>query len=194
MLLYANIRSLRNKVASLEVYLQQNPEIDIILLNEVWIYPDEVEYYELDGFDSIFCCRPTRGGGTAIYCRKTLTHTVIQSEPNNFSSIIIEIKMNHKKLKIGTYYNPAKENIPELCTMLDANYASQKNLLTIADANADLTSDNGHVRMYTDIIESNGATILNHQEITRFQTNKSFDHIVTNDNFILEKSNHSYED
>ena len=132
------MRSLRNKITNLEVYLQNNPEIDVILLNEVWIYPEEVIYYKLTGFDSIFWCRAARGGGTVIYCKKTLTYSVIQNDPNKFFSIIVEIKLKHRNLKISTFYKTTKDLIPQLCTTLEANYAAHRNILLIADANADL--------------------------------------------------------
>lgn len=67
-----NIRSLRNKLAQLEVMLNCQPT-DILCLNEHWLLEDEVNLYVPEGFVlADFFARPSAYGGSSIFVRKDL--------------------------------------------------------------------------------------------------------------------------
>lgn len=50
-ILYLNVLSLRKRKTDLQLILQKDTLIDVIVLNEIWIYRSEVDFIQINGFN-----------------------------------------------------------------------------------------------------------------------------------------------
>ena len=77
-IIYANMRSIRNKFDEFEVFCESYPKLDAVILNETWITNFEAKLYNLRNFKAIHNCRDhAQGGGTAIFINKKFKHKIL---------------------------------------------------------------------------------------------------------------------
>ncbi|KAL3287994.1 hypothetical protein HHI36_002447, partial [Cryptolaemus montrouzieri] len=60
--------SIRNNINDLIDIIEGNND-HVVMLTETWMYPEEVNAYEISGFSSVHNTRAARGGGASIYVR-----------------------------------------------------------------------------------------------------------------------------
>lgn len=139
-ILYLNILSLRRRKAELQLLLHSHPEVDVIVLNEIWIYRSEVQFFELNGFNSIFNCRDSnRGGGSAIFVKSSIPFQVVK-EDDQFNTILIELLLEDKFKLMTCYRSPSylKDEIETYVNHMESYLNSYENLVFIGDTNIDL--------------------------------------------------------
>jgi hypothetical protein len=162
-LLFANIRSIRNKMDEIELMISKHSP-SVIVLNETWLQENECEFYKIKGYVGVFNCRSaeTRGGGTAIYIRDTVKHKLIY-EAIKFNLIIVEIPVNNQRLKLCTFYrSPTFDPINEFIDEIDKILTEHSNMIVMADTNIDLLDESStSTGLYKYIVESNNYKILN---------------------------------
>lgn len=106
-----NICSLRNKLDYLKCICKTD-EPEILILNETWLYTNEVEFFKIEGYNNFFNCRDEgQGGGCAIFVRKELTCNIIKTY-QQFNTIVLEIhsKDRHANITIITMYRPPRRD------------------------------------------------------------------------------------
>ena len=158
-----NIRSLKEKLAEIEIILNELKEKPhVIVITETWLKEDEIKFYNLKNYQSIANCRKdSRGGGIIIYIRDDINFNIILNENFDKSHIGI-INLNELDIKIcGIYRSPATS--PKLfLEKLDNLLEKTENLICLGDFNFNILNDNDiNTRNYLDMIQINNFTLLN---------------------------------
>ena len=98
-LIHMNVRSMKNKFDDICNFLAMGTEWDIVLISEIWVKSDLIQFYQLESYNLFATCRSIgEGGGTAIYVHKK--HDCI--ERDDLKSNEIETTYVEIKLRIGT--------------------------------------------------------------------------------------------
>lgn len=185
-ILYANIRSMRNKIDELEILIKnQQEEVHIIVLNETWLYSEESEYINLNNYVAVHNCRDqNRGGGTAIFIKEEIPFTT-RINNSKFNTTIIELTETKPRFRIATLYRPPDTSIDEFVDHLDEQMDKYKNLTIIGDFNINLLNKTNQTQQYLELLELNNYKVINQIEekyATReTETSQSIiDHVITN--------------
>lgn len=164
--LYLNIRSLRNKMEELVHLLEVDfgGNIDVLVLTETWLYPSEVDFYNIRSYVAIHDCRDSRGGGTAIYLREHLKYTVDYDRDDNMKdsnfSIVHLIEQN---LKIISIYRPPLIAVKTFLMGFENILEGQKcPCLVVGDINIDIMKSSPVSTEYKNLITINAFEIQNH--------------------------------
>jgi len=74
---YVNIQSIRKHFDDLSIFINNsNLYYNVIILSEVWIFPDEVDRYRIPGYNMLLQPRLSdRSGGVIIYLEETLHYS-----------------------------------------------------------------------------------------------------------------------
>lgn len=184
---YMNIRSLRNKINEIEVFLSKNQFPDIMALTESWLYPEEEKFVQMDSYSAFMQSRPNkRGGGVAVFKQNRFEGHLLTKETNlDCESVTIEIN-SKPKIKVQTIYRPPSTNIREFMHYLEESLQRYKNTIIIGDFNINLLSNNPETQMYKNLIRLNGYKIMNKintQNATRIDNNGAktiIDHVLSN--------------
>ena len=140
-LAHINIRSCRNKVVEISLFLKEN-DIDILTLNETWLKSNfklDIPNYNITRND-----RPRRrGGGVAILVRNDIKFDIIDTcstiNTDN-EAITILLKDSQDPISITTIYIPPGSNINT--TLLNNIKNSADNIIITGDLNAKHTDFN----------------------------------------------------
>lgn len=149
-MLLLNIRSLRNKLYSLQLFLSElsremNEEYDIIALVESWVRRDEAPYLKIQGYDMLIQERDgKKSGGVILYCRDSLSMEISERFATTFNSLHFKYKNTDSKTLTGLlvyrFCNSNKDTfIKELENEID-NLSS--NAIVFGDMNIDLLKQN----------------------------------------------------
>lgn len=180
---YINIRSIRHKHDELKQYLFKNIKFiyHIIIITESWIKKDEIKYYDMDNYNLYASTREDReGGGILMYIHTSLISN-LNFELSNSNNNYICIYLRKLQLNVIAFYNT---NNTDFYNVLDSLLTNKKNCILVGDANIDLLKHNTMTTGYTDIIHSNGFSIINKIKPT-FRTRESnttktiIDHVLT---------------
>lgn len=181
-IMYSNIRSLRNKIDELKCIVKNCTTLDIIILNETWLYINEVEYFNIEGYSAIHSCRSGRGGGAAIYIKNTLNYKCILNEYKNGCNWV-GVEIQNYNIKIETVYRPPQSDLQlflhDLDNLLQMN---KKNLIIIGDINIDMFKTSNPTEDYKNVVQMNDCDFANMKTSTRKtqDTETLIDHIITN--------------
>ena len=172
-------------------------EIDIIIVNETWLYKEETDLFTLPNYDSIFNCRErskskpkSRGEGTAIFVNNKLKHQTLLCK-DKLNQIVIQLEINKEKFKIATMYRPPNTKVSDFYDELEQIMHKFDNIINAGDINIDLLDINdtnaSTIKEYQNLITSYGHKILNTIDIdhaTRVtNTSKTIvDHVFTDMN------------
>lgn len=185
-IIYINIRSLRNKLYDLENFIDTLTEKpDLIILTEIWIFKKENSKFNIKNYNCFFTNRESsQAGGVCIFINCNILANKILSQDDG-ESCILGINLIKSKLNIFTIYKSPSANNETFLNKLDVLLSSYKNNIIIGDLfNFDLLLSNINNEKYTNIIESNGHTILNKirkKFSTRVTSNTHtiIDHVIT---------------
>lgn len=186
-ILFINIRSLRRKLDQI-LLLCTTMNLDVLILNETWLYSDEEPYFKMPGFHDVFNSRNDGvGGGCAIYVRNGIEFLLVEKY-TSLNAILIEIQGFETKLRLLTFYKPPREDPHSILNFLESVLAKHENLICCCDANINLldpTSKN--TEDYVDLLTAYGCSIFNnvHQNSATRQSGESstiIDHIFGNAN------------
>lgn len=102
-ILQLNIRGMNNldKFDDLKLLLTRYPgTIDVLVIGETWVKNERKNLYNIEGYKSIFSCRPdSLGGGVAVFIKETI----------RFNEILVEHTDGyhhvHVRLNVGSHFN-----------------------------------------------------------------------------------------
>jgi hypothetical protein len=178
-----NIRSLRNKLLELETIVAELKIIDIVIINEVWIYDYEIDKFNLPNYNVVYNCRnEDKGGGTAIFIKNNISfNEVCRDDKYNFT--VIEILNSNPKIKVGTFYRAPKAKLTNsFIDFLESKIRDNANHIFFADVNLDLFKNNNALIKYKDMLATSNYYLVNKTQPTRITatTKTLVDHIITN--------------
>lgn len=186
--LYLNIRSIREKLHDLELLLQsQNQLIHIIAITEIWIYDNEVNYFNIPGYTFLYCTRPTRAGGCAIYVHDSLQcNTIYKKDWNGNNVLGIGVSNGSTRFNVFSIYKKPDSNFGDFMDVLNDIVNRYKRSILLGDFNINLLNygNDLEVNEYVETLLSAGFMILNkvdRQHTTRISNSVGtiIDHMVT---------------
>lgn len=105
-IMYINARSVRNKIEDIEIVLHSfKNKPDILVVTEVWLYEDEIKYYQITGYNAEISSRSTRGGGVAVYMRQELKYSIKLNKELNRCNYLM-INMVSANIQLLAVYRP----------------------------------------------------------------------------------------
>lgn len=180
-----NIQSVRNKFDLVQCFVIENG-CDVLLLTETWLDDRETFLFDLENYIAMHSCRVGRGGGVAIYVKKTIKfHEIEKSDPNDTISWIC-VSLGERNLKISALYRPPSYNGEEFLTYLESILVSHpKNHFMFGDFNINLLDSTSKTTSYKNILLLNNFKIVNtvSEECATRVTNTTkslIDHVISN--------------
>lgn len=158
-----NIRSLRNKLIELELYIENlDLKPHIIIITESWLKEEEIPFFNLKGFQSIGNCRQNvRGGGIIIFIKDDIKFNILKNVQFSKSHLIM-LKLSDLNMKVAGYYRSPSTKFDEFIEILENTLDKTDNLTCFGDSNFDLLKQNdSNVQKYINTITNNGYNILN---------------------------------
>ena len=169
-----NIRSLRNKLSLLEIFLNSlkhdNKIVDVVFLSETFLCKENESFYNINGYTSYHFSRDQRcGGGVSFLVREDLE---VDSKIEKISCrevqfLIIRLVRFNMKL-CGVYRPPTsnRSNLREFLDTFDEVLERNRNMISMGDFNINLlTPDSQELR---DIVSSNNYATLNEIKLDSF--------------------------
>jgi hypothetical protein len=159
-LIYCNIRSMRKNFNTfLLEFAQVKDRIDFIVMSEVWIGPDELDFFSLPGYDVFAHCNTQyRSGGVVCFVLKGIcaSQSNIQSM-QMADSLIIDAKLHKQNIRLFCIYRLHEFREQDFLQELE-NYIQQCNNSTvfIGDLNINILSKNINSLKYQDLMCNNG--------------------------------------
>lgn len=197
---YVNIQSIRNKLNDLILTLEQrNIQYDIIVVVESWLFPNETNLYNIDGFNAYHNTRVNReGGGISMWVSARYNSSSVLEYDDNFNNFLM-VHIKELNVNILGAYNTKTNDFLE---KLDDILSKYSNCLMVSDSNVNLLQNGSITSKYNDIIGSNGYHILNKQHLLHCTrktsiTNTLIDHVVTDvvqKRYILSVDSHYFTD
>lgn len=140
-LFHSNIRSYVKNINELFIYLNDLPQLDLIILTECWLSEGE-EGFDLDGFDLVLTDKQrNQNDGTVIYANKRLNATHSQITIGDAYGISLNFNILGKQFNLLGIYRTFDCNCERFITEL-GNYYEQinKNVMCIlaGDMNIEL--------------------------------------------------------
>lgn len=106
-LIFTNIRSLRLNFTSFLTSINNIiNNIKCIILVETNITDSENNFYNINGFNSVFVNRKSRGGGIAVYIAEHIAFTNISINSNFCEIIQIDLNIDNKNISLLSIYRP----------------------------------------------------------------------------------------
>lgn len=191
-ILYINIVSLRSKLHDLELFIQSFAvKPDIIALTEIRITNDEIPFFNIENYNSVFSCRAPNvnkksGGGVGLLISNKFKYNIIKRADNNFDNLLL-INLLEIKLNIGIVYTPPDANKDNFIEILE-QYLTNAPTIILGDVNMNLLNPSAYCIKYLDTIISSNYFILNNVNKdypTRLYNNSIIegtiiDHIISN--------------
>lgn len=175
-----NIRSIRNKICELEIFIENLKERpNIIIITESWLREDELKIFNLKNYSSIGNCRSiNRGGGILILVENNLNHNIIINEQFNKSHLTM-IKLYDINTKIAGIYRSPSTNSDQFVEILDDFLDKNDNLICFGDFNFDLLkSSNIQVQNHLNRLKNNNYLILNGVDANNYIVKKKMEQII----------------
>lgn len=191
--MYANIRSIRNKINELtDIINSAEQEIHIIALTETWLYPNEETVVNIEGFSAIHQCRNTRGGGSSLFLKNRLTYVRMDLTLSTDDKNIVMVYLKDLKISICCIYKPPNSDMKIFLSDMNKIMDMQKNeCVILGDMNLNLLANTTTVNEYKNLIEMNGFQIqnyINSENATRQTENTAtiLDHVLSNKNITCD--------
>lgn len=185
-ILQHNIRGMNclDKFERIEEFLTlYRGNIDIVVIGETWIREDHKQLYQIDGYRSIFSCRPDAiGGGLAMYVRSSITFDEIENHhESGYHHIHIRINMSGSPFNVHGVYRPPSFHSTAFLSKLEAIIAVQRSgssSVVVGDMNIPVNLMNSNItREYTDLLNCYNFTVTNTIP-TRPVSNNILDHVI----------------
>lgn len=186
-LVHLNIRSLRTNFLDFVISIKPIIDlIDVIVLVETNICPEESDLYMIDGFCSYFKSRSERrGGGLGVFIKENILHEIVYPNNNAFESILLKASKNNIQIPVLAIYRPPAltsistfiRNISETLKFNKLN----KNLIIVGDINVDINKNSAESGLYLDYVNSVGLCSCNSsftREDIKRSTKTNIDHIL----------------
>jgi hypothetical protein len=193
-IIYANIRSLRKNFNSFLVELNDIKEnVHFIVLSEIWVKQDEINFYKIPGYTLFYCCNENyRAGGVVCYVRESFDTTQVNVKMTTADILILHVKIKNVYFKICCLYRLQmfSENnfIDELSDVLNE---LKNNVILIGDININLLNDyQSYVQNYLSLLSNHGfVSLINSPTRITTMSKTLVDHIfIRHPNINLFKS------
>lgn len=137
--IYLNIRSLRNKLDEILLFLASfNKTIHILILVETWLHESEKSITNLPSYNSIHSVRTDKlGGGVSIFVKDNLIFNSVYENVLDNNNILI-ISLPEQKIYVCGIYNNPRSDINNFFVYLNNIMSIYKNLLIFGDLNLNL--------------------------------------------------------
>lgn len=160
-IIYANVRSMRDKVEEIELLATIRLYPEIIILNETWLHEEESKYFNIRGYESVHNCRKNKkGGGTSILIKNGINFS-IKLKNEKYNTLIVELLGLKSKLNIFTMYRAPDENVINYIEHLEYITDKYKNLIFVGDVNIDLLKNDTKCNSYKNTLTANSITLFN---------------------------------
>ena len=143
--LHQNIRSLRGKLAELNILISQCPNLHILAFTETWLNDSITDgEVSLPGYSIYRSDRDDGlGGGIAVYVKESLSVIRRSDLEKDFSGECLWLELLLPKAKgilFGTFYRPPSQSdfLDPFQEQLDCVSAENKEMLITGDFNFDL--------------------------------------------------------
>lgn len=189
-ILSINIRSIREKLSSLENLLQTHTTIThCIVITETWLYANETDMFDLSDYTAYHSTRESkRGGGCSIYLHNSISYSnvIFNKEFDGNNIIGVNVKTGNSIYNIFAVYRVPNSNITNFFNNFSYLLRTFNSSLFLGDFNINLLNkdEDPVVDEYLQIIHSSGYLVLN-KEHPDFFTRKGLgaktiiDHIIT---------------
>lgn len=95
----------------LEIFIENlDKKPNIIIITESWLKENELEFYNLNHYETIGNCRKNqRGGGIIIFIRDDIKFNILKNDQLDKSHLIL-INLNELNTKIAGFYRSPSTN------------------------------------------------------------------------------------
>jgi len=149
---HVNSRSAVNKIPEIQLMIQTD-KIDILFLSETWFHADLLDaQFQLDGYTLLRRDRAQhktfrRGGGVAVYIRRTIQYRRRHDlEHHEHEVLAMDIATDSRQcphITLLAYYRPPNDNMLTFCKDLEGtlHFASSNcPVIVVGDFNAKLST------------------------------------------------------
>lgn len=184
-ILQFNIRGMNepDKLDYIKELLTMYPKnIDVVVIGETWVKEEKVQCFQIDGYRSIFSCRPEfRGGGLAVFIREPILYeTISNAHDQGLHHIHVRLDVVGSEFHIHAVYRPPSFSSTEYLEKLDSLLSSytRKACVIVGDINIPINQiGNSSVQEYTDQLRCYNFSVTNSFP-TRPASENILDHVV----------------
>lgn len=188
-ILQINIRGMNNlsKFDSIKEFLDRYAaEIDVLVVGETWVQSDRTNLFKLNGYKSIFSCRPdSAGGGLAVYIRESIIFDELGNvQENGFHHIHVRLDAGGTPFHVHAMYRPPSYDsatfFKSLESLLEASKNNQSHVI-VGDINVPTNRIESNVtNEYINLLKCYNFAVTNTYP-TRPVSNNILDHVVCSD-------------
>lgn len=180
-----NVRGMNNlaKFDEIALFLEScESEIDVLIIGETWLKPENCQLYVIPNYSSYFSCRNASNGGLAVYIKENINHRIISNTHNDgFHHIFAELTVNEQIFDLHGVYRPPNYNFNDFLTILEniiASTSSNHSCFIFGDINVPMNNNNNNVVIkYKSLLESY-SIICTNTFPTRPATFNILDHVL----------------
>lgn len=141
---------------------------DILVLVETWLFESEIPFYNIDGYSAVHSCRNTRGGGAAIYIKKSIKYSKVDCSDSDKEFNWVCISFGKSNVKLSAIYRPPSLNgnifLDDLEDILNRY---NTNHIVLGDININLLNDGSLLtKEYKELVMLNRFMIVNNLNVT----------------------------
>lgn len=157
--------------------------VDILVIGETWVKQDRKQLYAINGYRSMFSCRPdSQGGGLAVYVRAAISFDEISNEHDNgFHHVHVRIDIGETPFHVHAVYRPPSYEHAAFFTKLDTIFTSAgrgSSCIVIGDINIPTNQTGCNVvNEYTNLLDCYNFAVTN-TYVTRPTSGNILDHVV----------------
>lgn len=159
-------------------YLDSRDYPEMLFLSETWLSEEETNFYRIPGYQGIFSCRNSHGGGSAIYIKDHIEFTPIPTATIEHCNIT-GIYMKDLNYNFYSIYRAPKNKIDTFLPHINTILEKKPNSVIIGDFNLNLLKKDKSYKKYSDTLFQNYFEIKN-KGATRVCEGKGtvIDHII----------------
>lgn len=180
-IIYANIRSLRKNFNNFILELSQiDKKISIIVLCETWISSDEVELFNIQGYNAYHCSNDTyRAGGVVCFVDNELNVTNLDVKLLTADVLFLKIQFKNMFINLVCIYRLHRFSERDFTDELYSRLISLANYtVLIGDINIDVMDDSLNTQNYLTMLSGLGfSQIVKCPTRITTQTKSCLDHI-----------------
>lgn len=183
-ILQLNIRSMSSldKLDKLKASLVSiNGNIDVVVIGETWIKENHKSLYSINGFKSVYSCRPdSQGGGLAVFVRNTIVHREILNEHvDGLHHIHVRLDIPGSLFDLHAFYRPPSYSLHDFFSRIETVLARSPGLCAlVGDMNIPVNiPDISIVQDYRNLLNCYNFAVTN-TFATRLVSDNILDHVV----------------
>lgn len=162
-ILYFNARSIRNKFEEIELLIgSYKIKIHIIVITETWLDKNEIDFFNLENYNTFHSTREKMGGGVSIYSHRDLDSCLIANEKILTNSHCLIIKVAELQLSVGAVYRWKDDRIIDFTDCFSGFLNKYNNIIFIGDFNINiLNTQSNETAYFVNTLSADSYAILN---------------------------------